>query len=217
MTSMDINNKSLKNEYVHVTNNNILSFGGNQGWLPSKRLQGYACGAIAGTDLVLYLDGERSFPDVDSYNKRFHKDERLFPILPYFGISGIWLAPSIKLAFLKNRLHYKVRWGVFPKNLRKACEEMLENDIPVVFSVCQVFEFLWKPKGLQLYIKDASGNLIPRTRTTSHYMTLTALGGDVMTVSSWGCKYYAKWSEYEHLVRKRSFWLFSNICYVKKK
>ncbi len=214
---MSKNNISIKKEYIHVMNNSVRSFGGNQGWSASKTVRGYGCGAVAGFDLTLYLSDERSFDDVDSYLKRFQKDRFLYPLIYSFGIAGLILAPAVKLSMLKHHLRYKVRWAVFPRNLRKACEEMLANDIPVIFSVCQVFNFLWKPAGLQLYIKDAAGNLVPRTRARSHYMTITALEGDEMTVSSWGCQYYAKWSEYEHLVRRRSFWLFSNICYVKKK
>lgn len=205
----------LKSEYIRVLNGTKQSFGGNQGWMDKKAFQNYGCGAVAGSDLTMYLSGEHIFSNIDEYKKRLKKDRPLFPIINHFGISGILLAPCIKLAFIKHKLPYSVRWGVLPKNLRKCCEEMLREDIPVVFSVCQVFQFLWKPAGLQLYTKDGQGSLLPSTRAKSHYMTLTALNGDEMTVSSWGNKYYAKWSEYEHLVRRRSFWYFSNICYVK--
>ncbi|MCQ2538290.1 MAG: hypothetical protein MJ124_07815 [Lachnospiraceae bacterium] len=210
-------NKKLKKEYLRVGSNALASYGGNQGWLKSKALSGYGCGLIAGNDLVMYLSGETAMADIETYKARIKKERFIYPIINYFGIAGIMLAPSIKLDMIKHHLPYSVRWGVFPKNLRKTCEEMLENDIPVIFSVCQVFNFLWKPAGLQLYRKNSSGELVPCTRASSHYMTLTALDGDEMTVSSWGNKYYASWKEYEHLVRRRSFWVFSNIVKVTKK
>ena len=46
---------SLHNPFLVVENGGDLSYGGNQNWSKSKTVQKCGCGAIGGTDLLLYL------------------------------------------------------------------------------------------------------------------------------------------------------------------
>ena len=205
----------LKKEYVSVATPMGPSFGGDQGWLDREKDRGYACGPVAAHDLLLYLSHSTSGLSVDDYKEDIKKDRMLFPVINHFGIDGLRLSLGMNLMFLKYRMPYRSHWGVLPCRMRRVCEEMLADDIPVIFSINTFFSFLKNSKKLKLYSRSGD-NLIPISHASSHYMMLTALDGDIMTLSSWGRKYYARWSEYEDLVRRHSFFLFSNICHVKR-
>lgn len=217
MRNVSLLSERLSKQYIGILTTGGMSYGGDQGWLDRKKDRGYACGPVAAHDLLTYLKHPSEKTAVPEYKKEIQRDRLLFPIINGFGIDGLRLALGLNIAFMKYGLHYRARWGVFPHNLRKRCEEMLENDIPVIFSVNSLFSFLKNSKKLKLYTKNAAGEYIVSAHAGSHYMTLTGLDNDVMTLSSWGRRYYARWSEYEDLVRHHSIFVFSNICYIRKK
>ena len=93
---------------------------------------------------------------------------------------------------------------------------MLEAQIPVVLAVGPNFPMLWGNQRLIFYEKD--GMLYhPKTTTKAHYVTITEIDGEWLTISSWGKKYYIKKAEYEMYVRKHSNYLFSNILVIQGK
>ncbi|MBP5248882.1 MAG: hypothetical protein J6Z46_02640 [Lachnospiraceae bacterium] len=207
----------LSKDYIHVDTPQGPSFGGDQGWLDREKDRGYACGPVAAHDLLLYLNKAADHLNIDDYKSGIKKDRFLFPVINHFGIDGLRLSLGINIAFMIRKMPYRARWGVLPCRMRRLADEMLKNDIPVIFSINTFFSFLKNHKTLKLYSRTSGGDLVPVSHASSHYMMLTALDDDIMTLSSWGRKYYARWSEYEDLVRHHSFFLFSNICYVRKK
>ena len=90
---------------------------------------------------------------------------------------------------------------------------MLEEQIPVVLAIGPNFPILWGNHRLTLYEKDG-GIFRPKTTTRAHYVTITEMDEEWLTVSSWGKKYYVKKLEYEAYVRKHSNYLFSNILVI---
>lgn len=55
----------LKHPYIAVQHGKHCSYGGSQNWFERRYLRQYACGVIAGTDLILYL---KQYPKTDKGN-----------------------------------------------------------------------------------------------------------------------------------------------------
>ena len=230
----------LKRNYISVRGWNVIlynvpSYGGSQSWFESKSLQGYGCGLIGAADVLLYLRGERFLKkpenkpeenkkttaltrmQKDSYLKYVEQQKKFFPVLPYFGMSGITLAVGLKAAFLRYHLQYKVRWGVPRKKIRTAIEEMLRDDIPVILAVGPNFPFMWRKKGVPIYQQIETGEYYKSQEVRAHYVVITGVLGKWLRISSWGNEYFMDWEEYERYVKKMSWSLISNICYIRKK
>lgn len=223
----------LGQNYISVERQGQPSYGGSQTWMDSKRLRGYGCGLIAAADVLLYLGAEerirllqgmdgksargRKEYSADLYHKFVQWFDRYFPIIPKLGMSGFLLAFGFWRCFRILHLPYKVRWGVFPKKLKAAVEEMLRADIPVVLSIGPNFPKLWGKEGVMLYTKNEEGIYWPSQKTKAHYVTVTGINADYLQISSWGRCYYIRWDEYEKYRFRKSLPLFTNICYITKK
>ena len=102
---------------------------------------------------------------------------------------------------------------------------MLEDDIPVILAIGNNFPFVWGKKELYLYVNDEEGKneqgAEPVYRKSfgvyGHFVVVTAIEGNCLTVSSWGKKYYINIDEYDAYVKKHSIHLYSNILSIKKK
>lgn len=245
----------LKTPYVNVEG----SFGGNQGWFKpkegvtgvdsrglsvrkAKTLEGFGCGLIGGSDILLHLFGlptkTQSKNEVYINRKEYEDyilqmEKKFFHILPKLGISGVLLAFNINIYFLLNRRKIKektgstyfARWAVLPRNIIPKIKEMLSNDIPVIIAIGPGF---FRKNKLNFYNKQENKpSLIfkPVTKTKDHYVTVTGVeeypttdGTKIMLeISSWGRKYYVNYNEYLEYVRKNDNFYFSNILYIKKK
>ena len=51
------NNYLLNKEYIRIKNMNTISYGGNQSWCRSKKMQKVGCGVIALADISIYQIG----------------------------------------------------------------------------------------------------------------------------------------------------------------
>src|SRR5690554_131277 len=104
-------------------------------------------------------------------------------------------------------------------------EEMLEKDIPVVFSVGpnKKVDF---PMYRQL-VSNQEGNLfqydVSKDDIAGHYVTITAVIKDdiatkhniMLRVSSCGDEYYIDYDEYRQYIDEHSSTLFSSMLYIR--
>ena len=209
-------------------------YGGAQEWCEQKYMKQYGCGVIGCANVLLHIyqhmsdtvqeDGagrkhlkwKNSFcMDKDSYMEFVeHLRKYYLPVFPVIGMNGIVMMFGMNRYFHKHQLPYKARWGCLPWNIWKRTKLMLEAQIPVVLAIGPNFPILWGNHRLTLYEKD--GMLYhPKTTTKAHYVTITEMDGEWLTISSWGKKYYIKKAEYEMYVRKHSNYLFSNILVIQ--
>ena len=209
-------------------------YGGAQEWCEQKYMKQYGCGVIGCANVLLHIyqhmsdtvqeDGagrkhlkwKNSFcMDKDSYMEFVeHLRKYYLPVFPVIGMNGIVMMIGMNRYFYKHQLPYKARWGCLPWNIWKRAEQMLEQQIPVVLAIGPNFPILWGNHRLTLYEKD--GMLYhPKATTKAHYVTITEMDGEWLTVSSWGKKYYIKISEYREYVRAHSNYLFSNILVIQ--
>ena len=223
----------LKNPYISVSNGPVISYGGNQMCSPNKTERKVGCGAVAALDLFLYLfryhlgrdQADRALPfpaawpmDQEQYLAllRFFR-KKYFPLIPGHGINGLSLALGVNAFFLKNRLPFLAVWGVPYRKLWDAIREMLERDIPVVFSVGPNFPVFWQHHKLRFYVRRADGDYVPGPQTHAHYVTITGMDEQWLQIASWGRRYYIRRDEYMDYVKKYSARFVSNILYIHKK
>ena len=211
-------------------------YGGAQEWCEQKYMKQYGCGVIGCANVLLHiyqhmsdtvqadsagrkhLQWKNSFCiDKDSYMEFVERLRKYYLLVfPVIGMNGIVMMLGMNRYFHKHQLPYRARWGSFPWNIWKRAEQMLEQQIPVVLAIGPNFPILWGNHRLTLYEKD--GMLYhPKATTKAHYVTITEMDGEWLTVSSWGKKYYIKKAEYEMYVRKHSNYLFSNILVIQGK
>lgn len=192
----------LETPYVSVDG----SYGGNQGWFKDmekqrkgKTIEGYGCGLIGASDILLHLMGTPArvmekkrlrgvrgqVTKKDDYSRYIeYMEKHFFHILPKLGISGILLAWNLNLYFFINRkklrkitgAYYFARWAVWPTKILDRMKEMLSNDLPVILAIGPG---MFRKNKLTLYnrIDDHSGMTIykPVTKTKDHYVTVTGI------------------------------------------
>ena len=223
----------LKNPYVSVSNGPLVSYGGNQMSSENKTERSVGCGVVAALDLVLYLSHYHLSSDHNGIKMLFPEqwplDQRQYlsllrlfrkkyiPLIPGHGINGLSLALGLNALFLKHRLPFLAVWGVPYAKLWSSIREMLEQDIPVVFSVGPNFPAFWRHEKLRFYVQRTDGAYVPGPQTHAHYVTITGMDEEWLRISSWGKKYYISRREYIEYVRKHSTRLVSNILYIRKK
>ena len=199
--------------------------GGDQRWLKSPAAQKYGCGVVAAVDLLLYLhrhgegqseffrgvpEGDIPWEVYDYCADRLRK--RYLPLLPLFGLNAWVLAAGLNRYFREYRLPYRAGWGGAPGRLWAEMEAMLARDIPVILCIGVNFPF---PKHkLGLYQGED-----PREAgaTRAHYVTVTGLDEEWMTVSSWGQVYQARREEFDRYRYRHSCGLYSNIVKVRRR
>ena len=214
----------LKHPYIRVVREGICSFGGSQNWSARWDLRQCGCGAIAMTDLALYLkryhgcDGPE-LPDpapLADYDRLCGSLQlKYLPMLPPVGINGLSLAIGLDLYFRFHKIPLRAFWGVRAKNIWTTMADMLDRDLPVIFSVGQNIPRVWEDHKLNLYVRRADGACTAVSRVKAHYMTVTAMDDNWMTVSSWGRQYLINRQEYEEFGRRYSIPLVNNLVWLK--
>ena len=214
----------LKNPYISVSRGALRSYGSSQDWSERWDIRRCGCGAIAMTDLVLYLrryhgcDGP-DLPDpapLEAYDRLCTKLQRKYlPMVPPVGINGLSLALGLDLYFRIHKIPLRAFWGVRAKNIWTAMADLLDRDLPVIFSVGQNIPRVWENHRLNLYIRRSDGTYVAASRVKAHYMTVTAMDDTWLTVSSWGRQYYIHRGEYEDYGKKHSIALVNNLVWLK--
>lgn len=221
----------LQNNFPSVVDRTSRSYGGNQLLARNRAVIQCGCGIVASCDLFLYMhfnkDGCRCemFSDIESsdmipldlYNGYIDKLRRFFPLIPPFGINGPLLALGINAFFNANNIPYKAKWGISNCEMWGRIESMLQKDMPVIISVGPNLPFFWQKHKTDMYSISSSGAMRKAVSVNAHYMNITALDDEWLTVSSWGRKYFIRRIEYTNYVKKYSNKFVSNIVYIKAK
>ena len=204
------------------------TYGGNQGDFARKGIRVSGCGLIAVLDTLRYLWKARPDCRADFFSRDLPEtlswsryetlglalNRRYVHIFPPFGANGIGLAWGMNRFFRRYGMPLQARWGVKKARLWDTIAEMLEKNLPVIFSIGPNWPRLWGKHGVGLYRspKDVS----PVTHVNRHYVTVTGLDERWLRVSSWGQMYYIRRAEFENYVNRYSCNLFSNCLVLKE-
>ena len=214
----------LKHPYISVIKDGTCSYGGNQSWSARWDLRRCGCGAVAMTDLALYLARYHGWdgpvlpdpaPQADYDRLCGSLQRKYLPMLPPVGINGLTLAVGISLYCRVHKIPLQAFWGVRVKNLWTAMADMLDRDLPVIFSVGQNIPRVWENHKLNLYKKTGDGVYTAVSRVRAHYMTVTAMDDTWLTVSSWGKQFCIHREEYEAYGKRHSIALVNNLVWLK--
>lgn len=221
----------LKYPYVAVMKDGSLSYGGNQGWFSGRTLKKYGCGVIAGTDILLYLSLHKEY----CRGKEFKEEEdngiweeeryqelvrimhhRYFPLVPGFGMPVWFLAAGINHYFHKSRIPLKISFGVLGRNIWIRTAAMLAHDIPVILAIGPNLSLFRRKNKLNFYVRKGEEYSVA-CQAAAHFVTVTAMEGNYLKISSWGKEYFLDIQEYMDYVKKHSSFLISNIFYIRKR
>ena len=211
--------QSLQREYVRIERDGKLSYGGNQMWAEDKTLQMCGCGLVAVLDTLLYLSGKQEKPiSLEEYNRQLKKLYRVyFPLIWPFGVNGLMMAAGMNLLLRKYKLPYRAFWAVSGRKFWDRLEELLKQDLPVIFSVGPNFPAVWSRHRLPLYARRADGSYYQANSAKAHYITATGFDEEWLRVSSWGREYYIRRQEYDEYIRKHSAYFVSNLLVLREK
>ena len=222
---------SLEHELTSVLKNGHISYGGSQKLSENKVIQSSGCGLVAACDLLLYMhrytdgcssavfDAVPCFDALDmyTYNRLLNSLRVYFPLIPNYGINGLMLSAGINAFFIRYSYPFKAVWGVRGDKLWERAEAMLSRDIPVIISVGPNLSLTRQKYRADMYAGKTEDIIRPSARVCAHYMTLTALDEQWLTLSSWGRKYYIRRSDYRIYVKHHSSSVLSNIVYITRK
>lgn len=221
----------LNHPYVSVVSavRNSPSYGGNQSWTDIKHLKKYGCGLVAGTDLMLYLHQTRAdcrsplfelVPEGEVLSEELYLrllqtvNRKYLPVIPFFGMNGFMLSGGLNLYFRHSKIKLRAGWRIFSFGLWETMGRMLEEDIPVIFSIGANFPMMWRGQKLKLYVRRGD-SYVSTAAVNAHYVTVTGMDDRWLAVSTWGKKYYINREEFTRYVRKYSCYLFSNLVEIR--
>lgn len=191
---------TLKGEYISVLKDGRLSYGGSQRWSDSPILRGYGCGVIAALDLLLYLARQREVGSAQStlaggpvpwtlYDRWARQlSRRYMPAVPPVGTNGWAIALGLNAVFLRQGIPLRASWGVSRDRLWTRMGELLDRDVPVILSIGRNFPRVWRNVETAFYTLGRESGP-PACSTNAHFVTVTAMDEDYLTVSSWGHPY----------------------------
>lgn len=221
---------ALSSPPVSVVKDGKASYGGNQRLFSNSTMRSYGCGVIAGADLLYYLAMKNpayatpytGIPEGNSLS--FEKYERMcrrlrtsfMPVIPRFGKTGPALAAGLNAYFSRYNIPYRAKWCIAHEKLFERIEEMLSADLPVIFSVGANFPIFWGKHKVSLYTRSESGAMRSISATRAHFMTITGIDEEYITLSSWGNKYFMSRREYLAYVKTHGSSITSNIMYLTK-
>lgn len=209
---------SLKRKYIQVERNGRLSYGGSQMWSENPTVKICGCGPVAVLDTLLYLTHRQESPmSLAEYNRMLEEmSKRYFPLVRPFGINGLLLAAGMNRLLRRYRLPYRAFWAISGRKFWPRVEELLRQDLPVIFSVGPNFPAVWQKHRLPFYRKTAEGVYILSSSAKSHYITATGIDPDWLRISSWGTEYYINRKEYDEYIRRYSTAIVSNILMLRR-
>ena len=176
-----------------IDKNGEESFGGSQMWLPDRMLLNSGCGIIAGLDCIMRLKGEEKISKDDYLARFFDAKDYIRPItvgknreprklfgkefLGSFGISASRFKKGVRKLAAKEG--FKVKIKPFRFRWWEKIPQYLEGGDPLVMLITAPFN------NINLVLPN--GN---KSRCGFHWVTITGIDGDTLTVSSWGweCK-----------------------------
>lgn len=209
---------SLSKDYVRIERNGKMSYGGSQMWFDNSAIRVCGCGPVAVFDTLLYLTNrQKGTLSLEEYKRQLEEvSRRYFPLIKPFGINGILLAAGTNRILRRYHLPYRTFWAVSGRKFWPRVEDLLRQDLPVVFSVGPNFPAIWQKNRLTFYQKQANGSYVPVSSAKSHYITATGIDEEWLRISSWGNEYYIKRQEYDEYIRRHSTSIVSNILMFRK-
>ena len=217
---------ALKNEFISVSKEGIISYGGNQTWSENAVIRKCGCGVIGSLDLLLYLDRyhngnqtpeTRPIPLKDYDRMCMALSRRYLPLLPPFGTNGAALALGVNRVFARYNMPFRASWQLSGSKMMGKVENMLDEDIPVILSIGGNFPFFWQENRVTLYSKDRQGMLHRASSAKAHYVTVTGSELNDLRISSWGREYYINKGEYFSYIHQHSNSIISNILMIERR
>ena len=187
---------TLKGEYISVLKDGRLSYGGSQRWSDSPVLRGYGCGVIAALDLLLYLARQREVGSAQS---------------TLAGGPVPWTLYDRWARQLSRRY-----MPVVPPVGTNGWAIALGRDVPVILSIGRNFPRVWRNVETAFYTPGRESGP-PACSTNAHFVTVTAMDEDYLTVSSWGHPYRLSREEFDAYRREASASLLCTILDVREK
>lgn len=218
----------LRHPFWPVKTGHALSFGLNQQWSARPAMRGWGCGPAAAVMLLGYL--RLHHPDGFSVPMEALPEEpskeycaalldtvgrRHFPILPRFGMNGLSLAFCLNRYFHRHRMPFHAAWCCSREKALRRMEQMLDEDIPVIFSVGPDFPLLWQKHPLSLYASPDAEK--PCASVRAHYMVAAGMTSSWLELSSWGHRYFLPLADWREHHRHHSGHLVDGIVYIRRK
>lgn len=209
----------LEHDFIRIQTDNKDIYGGNQSRFKSKRLRGYACGPVAVTNILAYERfARKGIPRIseEQFNALFKELSFFVPVIPKFGVNGVFMALGLNIYFWTHREKRFAVWGVFSFNIFKRIQKSLDKDEPVVLGIGPNFPNFFGKKTIGIYAKNETG-YIERYRTNAHYVTVTGIDSEWLRISTWGEEAYINRNEFTQYMKKSSASLFTNILVIHGK
>ena len=224
---------SLKGQYIQIVDEQgkIIGNGANQEWFSDSswcNVKGQGCGIIESLDACYHISGDNRI-DREEYAKRIESFLKCIPLSKlymhkFFGKYSVGITPWQICRYINHCLKgkYKARYnGLYGhEKMLDKMEEMLENDIPVIWSLYRM------GKKIRLYTYNSvKGEYVAAAYTNSHYVNAISVIHDacdvhktMIKISSWGKLYYIDYDEYlEYVGDSFLSSVCSNIILIKKK
>lgn len=213
----------LLHPWPTVLEQDRTTWGGSQRLDPDPILRKCGCGVIAALDTLIYLHGHRpGFRQplfralslkMGVSGRAYHQwtadlRRKYLPLLPPLGLNGWMLSAGLNRYFRDNRLPLRARWGA--TRLWETMEAQLAADLPVPLCIGTCLP----GRKLTLYVMR-DGLWKPGRTVSAHFVTVTAMDADWLTVSSWGRCYGIRRAEFDQYVRSASGPLLSNILVLR--
>ena len=206
-------------------------YGGSQNLLPIKNIRDSGCGLISSANLLAYLTRFHGLRDglfdriirldpipLDEFNRACMRICRGFlRPLPHVGMTGTAVALGLNREFRRRGIPCRASWCFRAGPMWERMEAMLREDLPVILAIGPNLPRFWRKKKLVLYRPRKGGGMRPAARTKAHFVTVTAMDDEWLTVSSWGNEFFINRAEYEDYARKYSSPWFSNVLLLRKK
>ena len=217
---------ALKNEFISVSKEGLVSNGGNQTWSENAVIRKCGCGVISSLDLLLYLGRHhcgdqapetRPIPLKDYDRMCVELSRRYIPLLPPVGTNGAALALGLNRVFSRYNMPFRASWQLSGSKMMSKVENMLDADIPVILSIGANFPLFWQDNRVNLYSRDSLGRMRRTSSAKAHYVTVTGSELNALRISSWGREYYINKGEYFSYIHQHSNSLISNILMIERR
>ena len=181
-------------DYVKIKNLNLVSYGGNQNWSKSKKMQKVGCGVIAMADLTMYLAEQNPNMMTDAirkinkpkglYNKHDYLEYVRFFYVHYVillmhkGMLGIALKHTMNRYFMLNDIGLKAKWKMMQsdESMLRDIRHLIRKNKPVILAIGPNRYNPFGKKGISLYVdKDGELKSSIRENVHSHYVTVTGV------------------------------------------
>ena len=215
---------SLSHDLFEIVLDRAKYYGGSQYFFKTGREQTCGCGIAGAVDVLLYREalqtGKFTFSTQD-FLEMAENIRKYIPIIPGRGVNSFILASGLNRYFRKKGISLRAHWKITRHNKWEELENRLKKDIPVILAIGNNFPNVWGKKKLNLYVPDTK-NKNPEEKVykkqqgvNGHFVVVTAIEDNCLTVSSWGRKYFINIDEYDRYVAKHSIHLYSNILVIK--